>query len=152
MKSSFVHLRRATPLTVAMTPMIDVVFLLFVFFVCTASFQIPEEDLAASLLVETTAVGAASPLDSLPELDEVTLEGRRLANTVVWSVNQGPEATDHAQLVELLREIAEIDRGVPVTIDPATDVPLSEVVRAYDASRLAGFVTVRLAASAHSIE
>ena len=38
-----------------MTPMIDVVFLLLVFFLCTASFEQPEEDLAASLVVQTSS-------------------------------------------------------------------------------------------------
>lgn len=147
MKSSFVQRRRATPLTVAMTPMIDVVFLLLVFFLCTASFQKPEEDLAASLVVETQSAGAGSALDALPRFDEVILAGRRAAGVTIWSVNHGVETDDPATLAELLGEVAAIDPAAPVTIEPAPDVPLEDVVRSYDAARLAGFAAVRLAAS-----
>ena len=151
MKSSFGHHRRATSITVAMTPMIDVVFLLLVFFLCTASFQKSEGDLAASLLVETSEPGAGSPLDAIPLVDEVTITGREFNGITLWTVNQGVETNDPAELVSLLQEIAEIDPGILVTIDPDQSIPLGHVVQAYDAARMAGFATVRLAASIESI-
>ena len=37
---------------VTMTPMIDVVFLLLIFFICTASFQIVEQNLPSRIQLE----------------------------------------------------------------------------------------------------
>ena len=145
-----VHRRRigANPLASAMTPMIDVVFLLLVFFLCTASFEQPEEDLAASLVVETSSAAGGAGEFALPEaLDEVNVTGRLTPGGVVWSVNDGPTVASPAELARLLAQLAAIDRGLPVTIDSGPKVPLADVVQAYDASRVAGFGRVLLMAS-----
>ena len=70
MRAPFVGKRRGSaPLAVAMTPMIDVVFLLLVFFLCTATFERPEEDLAASLSVDASATGVGEPTTPRETLD-----------------------------------------------------------------------------------
>ena len=51
-----------------MTPMIDVIFLLLIFFVCTASFQAPEQILPTNLRLPGS-------LDNLPPPDEALLVG-----------------------------------------------------------------------------
>ena len=50
---------------VAMTPMIDVVFQLLIFFICTASFQLAEELLPTSLAI--TGDAAAPSIEIEPE-------------------------------------------------------------------------------------
>ena len=152
MRSVIRNRRSAATLSVAITPMIDVVFLLLVFFLCTASFQIPEEDLTASLLVETDAQGAGSPREAPPLFDEIELTGRQMGAKTLWSVNRGPETAESAALAALLVELARIDRAAPVTIEADEEVPLGAVIRAYDAARSASFAKVRLAASAESID
>ena len=144
--------KQTVSLTVAMTPMIDVVFLLLIFFLCTASFQTPEADLAASLLVETSGPGTSDPFESLPQFDELTIVGASRGGTTTWSINQSEPTSDAARIAGLLGELAEIDRTAPVTIEPDGPTPLAEVIRIYDAARLAGFNSVRLAASAESIQ
>lgn len=151
MRSTIKNRRSAAPITVVMTPMIDVVFLLLVFFLCTSSFQTPEEDLTANLLVETAAEGVGSPLESLPELDELLLVGRQTGDEASWSINGGEELNAGA-LSDRLAAFAEIDRGLPVTIEAGPAVRLGEVVAAYDVARRAGFAEVRLAASVDALE
>ncbi len=151
MRSTIKNRRTAAPITVVMTPMIDVVFLLLVFFLCTSSFQTPEEDLTANLLVETEAAGVGSPLESLPDLDELVLVGHLMGGSARWSINGGEEL-DARALAERLAAFAEIDRGLPVTIDAGPAVLLGEVVEAYDMARRAGFAEVRLAASADALQ
>lgn len=142
--------RTPAKLAVAMTPMIDVVFLLLIFFLCTASFQIPEQELAASLLVRNDKPGASATSINLPELDEVYLAGRQQSMSTEWFVNEGPTSYSGEELTSLLRSLAEVDRGLPVTIEPEGTVPLEQVVNAYDAARLAGFEQVQLVAEAAS--
>lgn len=146
--------RRATsgnPLATAMTPMIDVVFLLLVFFLCTASFDEPEQNLAASLSVEAREAGAGAAEIELPELDDVTLAGQTLGGVTTWTLNAGRSTANLVELTGLLQELASIDRGLPVTIDAGPAVPLRDVVGAYDSARAAGFARVLLAASADAI-
>jgi biopolymer transport protein ExbD len=128
-----------------MTPMIDVVFLLLIFFVCTASFQIVEEILPSSLLA---AGGVASPVevDVPPDLEQVVVKIRGTRDRLVWIVNDQPQ-DDLPAVRSVLRTVAEIDPSVPVILDVRGDVPLGAVIDVYDASRLAGFDKIQFAAS-----
>lgn len=137
-------LTNGNPLATAMMPMIDVVFLLLVFFLCTASFEEPEQNLAASLSIVSLTPGAGADTTP-PELDDVTLVGSSFNGVTTWTVNAGRSTTDEAELAELLRQLATIDRGLPVTIDAGPTVPMRDVVGAYDAARSAGFGRVLLA-------
>jgi biopolymer transport protein ExbD len=130
--------------------MIDVVFLLLVFFLCTSTFETPEEDLAASLLAPTNQPGAVVAETAPPELEDVILAGRYVEGQTLWTVNDGVEAEAGPRLVALLTQLASIDRALPVTIDSSGDVPLGDVVAAYDAARAAGFAHVQMIASANA--
>ncbi len=136
------------PIGAVMTPMIDVVFLLLVFFLCTASFEEPEQNLAASLVVASQDPGAGASQETPPELEDVTIAGEWRGDATHWTVNGGRETANLAELTTLLSELAAIDRSLPVTIDAGQDVPMSDVVGAYDAARAAGFAKVLLAADA----
>ncbi|MEO0529566.1 MAG: biopolymer transporter ExbD [Planctomycetota bacterium] len=131
------------PLTTAMMPMIDVVFLLLVFFLCTASFEEPEQNLAASLRVAQLDPGAGTE-SAPPELDDVTIVGRVVGESMTWTVNAGRSTASLGELTSLLGQLATIDRGLPVTIDAGPRVPMRDVVGAYDAAREAGFGRVLL--------
>jgi biopolymer transport protein ExbD len=127
-----------------MTPMIDVVFLLLIFFVCTASFQIAE-----SLLPTTLAAGqstAAPATDVEPELEHVVVKGRLEAGTTVWTVNQR-RCDSLATLRAVLGEVAQIDASLPVILDVDGQVPLGDMIDVYDLSRLVGFDRIQFAAA-----
>ena len=143
-------------LEVSMTPMIDVVFLLLIFFVCTASFQMPELILPSNLQLPGTST------EPLPlELDKMELE--RIVVRITRSRNSAganPSPGDHylirytlndqpcqslAQLGELLQTLAGIDASLPVVLDSAGEVPLGSAIDVYDTCRLAGFEQIQFA-------
>ncbi len=136
------------PIGAVMTPMIDVVFLLLVFFLCTSSFEEPEQNLAASLVVAQQTPGAGAAMTPPPELEDVKIVGEMRGDSTLWTVNGGRQTTDLAELTTLLKQLAAIDRALPVTIDAGAAVPMRDVVGAYDAARAAGFGRVLLAADA----
>ncbi|QDU87299.1 Biopolymer transport protein ExbD/TolR [Pirellulimonas nuda] len=145
MRTSFPRKRPpATDLAAVMTPMIDVVFLLLIFFLCTSSFQRPEKTLPASLLMASDGASDLS-VEPEPELERVTLAARVGASGTRWLVNERPAAS-LADATALLRTLAEIDPSLPVTIDAASEVPMGDLVDGYDAGRLAGFTKVQIAA------
>lgn len=140
------------PIGAVMTPMIDVVFLLLVFFLCTSSFEEPEQNLAASLVVASQTPGAGASQPAPPELEDVKIVGESRGGVTVWTVNSGRQTADLAELTTLLEQLAAIDRALPVTIDAGATVPMRDVVGAYDAARAAGFGRVLLAADALPME
>jgi len=142
MKSVFTPRRRVSS-ELRMTPMIDVIFLLLIFFVCTASFQQGEELLPTNMsLPGNSAIEVALP-------DPQRLEVVRLRLTYDerphWQIesrfcNTAPEVRD------LLRRLAAVNRLLPVIIDADDNVPMECVINLYDWSRLAGFEQIRFAA------
>lgn len=144
MRIDYAPLHRSRRLSLAMTPMIDVVFLLLIFFICTANFQPVEQSLPTSLVLSGQQEIDA-PVEEEPELEEVILLGETRGGGTVWSVNGQPTA-DAAELGEMLNSLASIDRGLPVIVDADGQTPLGEVINVYDTSRAAGFLTVRFAA------
>ncbi|MEN1679345.1 MAG: biopolymer transporter ExbD [Planctomycetota bacterium] len=134
------------PPALAMTPMIDVVFLLLIFFVCTASLQKLERPLPADLVL-SGAGDLKAEVEPPPELDEVVVRGARRVAATEWTVNDSPCASMD-RVREVLAALASIDPGLPVIVDADGPTPLGEVIAAYDAARSAGFATVRFAASA----
>ncbi len=136
------HDRR--PADIAMTPMIDVVFLLLIFFVCTASFQLAEELLPTSLAV---ASGTSTPpaVELEPELERIVVRATRSGSETRWVVNERPCDT----LIEVrlvLQAAAEIDLSLPVILDVAGEVPLGDMIDVYDLCRLEGFEEIQFAA------
>lgn len=128
-----------------MTPMIDVVFLLLIFFVCAASFQVIEDVLPTDLPPSGTVEAAVLPPE-IRELGQVVLllrvrDGRRVVelNRQVFE-QTGPL---RAKLIELAKVAPEI----PVILDIDEDVPMGFVVEVYDLCRIAGFETINFAAS-----
>lgn len=131
----------------SMTPMIDVVFLLLVFFVWTASFQAIEK-LLPSQLTKATTGGTGSDVE-MEELDfeqvvvRVTYDG----NVVGWIVN-GQSLFSLGEVRSRLEQVANIRADLPVRIDPDDPVPLGDVMDVYDIARLLGFGSIQFAVSA----
>ena len=102
---------------VAMTPMIDVVFLLLIFFLWTASFQIVEQQLP-SRLSNMTGAGSDDPVD-LPEEDfeNVIVRIHEEGAGHRWTVNDQPARTLE-EVQQRLNQVANIRIDVPVVVDP----------------------------------
>ena len=127
-----------------MTPMIDVVFLLLVFFVWTASFQIVESLLPSRLSV-AGGLGQPEQVDLQQEDFErvvvrIQSEGQRLR----WSIND--VTVDRLEDVRTrLAQVAAIRNDVPLLIDPNAPIPLGDVMDVYDIGRLLGFGSIQFA-------
>ncbi|HEX4148982.1 MAG TPA: biopolymer transporter ExbD [Pirellulales bacterium] len=136
-------------LDVKMTPMIDVVFQLLIFFVCTVSFQAMEEVLPTHLR-GAGAAEAGAPLDpELAELEEVLVKVRREGERLTWLVNERP-CQNLAELRGLLGQLARLRADLPVILDVEAEVPIGDVVNVYDLCRLAGFKKIQFAAGAEA--
>lgn len=125
-----------------MTSMIDVVFLLLIFFLCAATGRQSESLLPTTLGGgDGATLAEARPATSMP-LDEVWIAvtapepGR-----VVMTLNETPYE-GFPQLEAVLRQLAELAPESPVILDLAPQVPAGELVRLYDTCRRAGFQTI----------
>ena len=130
---------------VRMTPLIDVVFLLLIFFVCTASFRRPEELLPTNL----SAVGAVETSEPTPppeDLGEVIVMLRQEADRVAWEVS-GRRLDQPDDVRTMLASLARLKRDLPIILDVGGDVPIRYALDTYDWCRLAGFATIQFAAS-----
>ena len=129
-----------------MTPMIDVVFLLLIFFVCTASFQIAEAMLPSPLSrMGATAVELLPEMTDIP-LERVLVEISRAGEASQISIN-GQACPTLQRLSELLSALAAIDRTLPVILDIAGETRLAVAIDVYDRCRLAGFDQIQFAAT-----
>ena len=127
-----------------MTPMIDVVFLLLIFFVFTASFQIAESILPSNLQVPGSLADLPPIEESEPELERVLI-GVTYENDQTRYTVGGRPCESAARLGEVLHGLAAIDPTLPVVLDIEGNVPLGGAVAAYDQCRLAGFGRIQFA-------
>jgi len=140
------HSHQRGRLDVEMTPMIDVIFLLLIFFVCTASFQAVEEILPTNLSLPGSIVSDA-PIDpEVLDLEEVVVRIFRREGRLQWQVNQ----QDCGRLKEVRDKLAAVARvkvDLPVILDVDSDVPLENMIDVYDLCRQIGLERVQFAAS-----
>jgi biopolymer transport protein ExbD len=133
------------PLGLPMTPMIDVVFQLLVFFICTVNFEVIENLLPTNLAV-AGSTATAKPVDVDPDLEHVVVKAALQDGRVQWTVNQRP-CNSLSEVRDVLQVVAQIDKSVPVILDVAPDVPLGDMIDVYDLCRLVGFEKIQFAAS-----
>lgn len=128
-----------------MTPMIDVVFLLLIFFLCTANFQVLEELLPTNFLAQG-ALASDLPLDpELQELEEIVIRLQAPGDQARWIINE--RAYDLLNEVRrILFTLGEVQSELPIVLDIDEDVPLGDVIDLYDLCRLAGFERIQFAA------
>ena len=138
-----------------MTPMIDVVFLLLVFFLATSSFQRLEKTLpsavasAPDLTQQGNTPEQATPKE-LTDLSDVIVRIQRpknvaANNSVEYTMNGEPIANLEL-LSTRMKVILKVRADVPIVIDPEDDVPAGEAIRVYDTARANGSVAVFLVA------
>ena len=133
-------------LELKMTPMIDVVFLLLVFFVWTSSFELPEFDLPGSL-AELPMGAAETSTDTPPveKFDEIIIRLLWQGEETQIMLN-GQEIEQMSDLKARLAEITSLGVQPPVIVDPDEKVTMDLAVQAYDAARAAGVDRVLFAA------
>ncbi|MEZ6058666.1 MAG: biopolymer transporter ExbD [Planctomycetaceae bacterium] len=129
-----------------MTAMIDVVFLLLIFFICAATGAVQESvlatDLAASGSVE--AVAPAVAVDPIQIETWLKLQRDPDKGTLLVLFND-TEFSDLDQLETTLKAVASLDASNPVILDIAPDVTLGELVNLYDRCRRSGLQSINFA-------
>ena len=131
---------------VKMTPMIDVIFLLLIFFVCTASFTPPEEVLSTHLLLPGTIDSEMPVPPELEDLEELVIEVSWQESRPGWKIGGG-DYDDLMQLHSLLAAVFETQADLPVILDVAGNVPMENVINVFDLCRGVGFSKIQFAAS-----
>lgn len=129
------HTRRKQEVSVNLTPLIDVVFLLLIFFMVSTSFN-RETQIKLEL-----PEASGDPLETQPELIEISVdsEGR-------YFVNAKPII--NTQLETLIKAINIVGKGnkdLPVVISADASAPYQSVVTAMDASRKSGYFNFTMA-------
>jgi len=142
-----------------MTPMIDVTFLLLIFFMCTLKFKTLEGKLAA-YLPKDVGVNPAfeEPFEKLAIRLDVVEEGTRLRpdgrpyagrGRYVYAADRivrysiGPHSTDSLEEVAGCLECLHAkDPDAPVTIDARPGILYSDVVKVLDLALGAGFTNI----------
>ena len=143
--SQLVNQGRDTSMDAAMTPMIDVVFLLLVFFVWTASFQIIEQILPSQMSAQMGA--EPSELSEPPpeaDFENIVIRIRWDNGQPAWQLNDNPVISID-QLNSQLAAISAVKIDAPVILHPDQIVPLGNVIEVYDLSKLAGFEKISFA-------
>lgn len=128
-----------------MTPMIDMVFLLIVYFVWTSG-DLAQEMPLPSRISEQSGTAAATDDIPPPEADFDPVVVRIVLNdgTVGWRVND-ERLGSLDQLRAVLQRLAEIKADAPVVLHPDPAVPLGDVIDVYDLSRVIGFEKIQFA-------
>jgi len=128
-----------------MTPMIDVVFLLLIFFVWTAGTQIVEYILPSQISAQL-GNQPTDMTDPLPEqdFDNVVIRVRFDGTLPDWTINeQGMETIE--DVFSTLNSLATINLDAPIIVHPDENVPIGFVIEVYDQAKLAGFEKVSFA-------
>jgi len=133
----------------AMTPMIDVVFLLLVFFVCASVGQIPDALLPAELNEGSTSTEVEIPAPDVldePEHQEVRIKLRPGAQqgSVIIELNQARVPTA-AELSSRLIQLAEIAPETRIILDIHDDASVQQFISIYDLCQALGFEDVSFA-------
>jgi biopolymer transport protein ExbD len=132
--------------SMSMTPMIDVVFLLLIFFVCASIGQ--QKELLLSTPISGGAINAENPLENpeQPKPDRVYLKLLRIDDATVTDLD-GRLIEDAEEVRNLLVNLAALAPEIPVVIDTAPEVQLGDMISLYDICRSVDFETINLAIS-----
>lgn len=129
----------------SMTPMIDVVFQLLIYFLCTASFAASEQVLPTSL-PPTGAVTTVPPRE-VQELELIRINLSRPSDELRIELN-GTRLKDPSELRDRLRQLVAL-ASLPAVLDITPEVEIEHVVTIYDTCLVAGIREIHFAAPEH---
>lgn len=138
---------RRDPVDIKMTPMIDVVFLLMIYFIWSSNTGTAEQLLPSSISPPTTGAGNTAPEqkpDPIDDFEPIVVRIVPIGNQVGWRV-QDKEMPSLAAVSQSLRNLFAIRSETRVVLHPDPDVPLGHVIDVFDEARLIGFREVQFA-------
>lgn len=127
-----------------MTPMIDVIFQLLIFFLCTSNFIQPENLLPTTLALPGSIQSAESIPPELQDIDEIVIE-LYVQPQLGWRM-AGMEYESLEAVGAILKALASTQPDAPIILDVSGDVPLGRVIDLYDLCRLCGLNRIQFAA------
>lgn len=129
---------------IPIAPMIDVVFLLLIYFMVTASMLREEADLSFQL---PGTVEQSTPIDFPDEqFIEITAEGRVIVNEYEFDSPNARQLVELTAMLTRFRETSEANRvDAVVTIQPASEASHQMIVRVLDACAAANINAVNFA-------
>ena len=136
-------LPRAKQTELKMTPIIDVIFLLLVFFVCTANFYPPEKVLPMDTSLPgniETAAANPDPVNLDIVLIKIIFEDKPL-----WQI-EGNQCSSLHEVHNILQLLKNEKADIPVIIESADDVPMEDVIDVYDVCRRVGLTDIQFGA------
>lgn len=134
MKLSSRKVQRDSKIELSMTSMIDVVFLLLIFFMTTASFVKTERNLDSAIKVKNK-----SPSQATQDLEPAIVEVVVSQAVPVYRIGQR-EMTDQQELTDLLRQFENKLDGAFVRV--SDEAPFAMAAGAIQACKSAGFTSV----------
>jgi len=126
-----------------MTSIIDVIFLLLIFFMCTAHFYPPEEILPMDTMLPGTTPAEVVLPDPV-NLDTVLIQ-IFFDRETHWQIEGNQCSTLH-EVQNILRLLRNVKPDIPVIIESADRVPVEKVIDVYDVCRSAGLSRIQFAA------
>ena len=142
----FPPVNRSRPqLELQMTTLIDVVFLLLIFFLWTSSFERPEYDLGGAIAMSSSGSGSAAATSATePDTDEIAIQIEPTDQGVTIRFND-LSVSGIDQLSQRFRQIVALDVQPAVVVYPSAEVLMSDAVAVYDAIIEAGMRRVYFA-------
>ena len=131
------HTQRPSVIPLSMTSMIDVIFLLLIYFVCTANFEKIEGLLSTELASSgvTGGVGATNPI--VQNLDHARIAISYVNGKPTWQV-EGHKCQSLRDLQAVLIQIARAKEDFPIVISCDENVPVEFWLDVIDACRQVG--------------
>lgn len=129
--------------TESMTPMIDVVFLLLIFFVVASVGQVPDELLPASITEGTTGPVETVQPDELIPPQEIRIKLGRSEKRLVIRLNAAIVTPEELQ--ERLSRLAQIDLTSRVVMDVEDNVLVQHFMTVYERCQVLGFQNISFA-------
>jgi len=140
---------RVSQFDLPMTPMIDVVFQLIIFFLCTTRFSPIERVLPMQLDWPGTEGLVTDVTPDIQDLTEIVIVLQGDRDSFAMTLNGRPLAS-LGELRSALMSLGQIRLDVPIIVDPGPDVRISNVIDVYDLCREIGFVRIQFAAPAET--
>ncbi len=114
-------------------PMVDVVFVLMLFFMASAGLQVTEKELGVNLPSGRAATGKDEPIT--PILVQIGSDGQVVINSQSFDTPESAELPATREQLKLLMSYGGKD---PVIIQPAPDVRQERVMQVLNAASAAG--------------
>lgn len=128
-----------------LTSMIDVIFLLLIFFVCTTSFKEPEKLLPTNLNTPGSIESEETPPQEERDLGMVVVKITFDQGGNLVFIVDGKRLESLQEVEELLASLQKIDSDVPVVVQPDPEIALESVLNVYDSARRVGLFNVKFA-------